>query len=240
MIQVENLSFSFPAKDLYKEISFTLKMGQHCAFIGSNGTGKSTLVDMMIHPDHYLYDGKIIKNDSCPIGYARQFAARDREQECTVFEYLSERFVENQRATVAVCEEMAVAEDPAPLFERYQSLLDAYEAMDGDTYINRIHKQLYLAGMRGSEETRLSQLSGGEYKLLQIMREMLLFHDFLVLDEPDAFLDFGNLNRLSQLIHGFKGTLLVITHNRYLLNHNFDKILHLENGELQEYEGNYS
>ncbi|WP_206460630.1 ABC-F family ATP-binding cassette domain-containing protein [Anaerovorax sp. IOR16] len=240
MIQVEKLSYGFPAKDLYKEVSFTLKMGQHCAFIGSNGAGKSTLVDMMIHPDKYLYDGKIIKDESCRIGYASQFVVRDKEQECTVFEYLSERFVENQQATAAVCEEMAVAEDATPLFEKYQALLDAFEAMDGDNYVNNIRKQLYVAGMRELEETKLSQLSGGEYKLLQIMREMLLSQNLLVLDEPDVFLDFGNLNRLCQLINEYNGTVLAITHNRYLLNHCFNKILHLENGDIQEYDGNYT
>ncbi len=240
MIQVEKLSYGFPAKDLYKDVSFTLHMGQHCALIGSNGAGKSTLVDMIIHPDQYLYDGKIIKDERCRIGYASQFAVRDKEQECTVFEYLSERFVENQQATVAVCEEMAVAEDAATLFEKYQALLDAFEAMDGDHYENNIRKQLYLAGMRELEETKVSQLSGGEYKLLQIMREMLLSPNLLVLDEPDIFLDFGNLNRLCQLINDYHGTLLVITHNRYLLNHCFNKILHLENGDIQEYDGNYT
>jgi len=131
MIQVEKLSYGFPAKDLYKEVSFTLKMGQHCAFIGSNGAGKSTLIDMIIHPDKYLYDGKIIKDESCRIGYASQFAVRDKEQEYTVFEYLSERFLENQQATVTVCEEMAVAGDMEPLFEKYQALLDAFEARGG-------------------------------------------------------------------------------------------------------------
>jgi ATP-binding cassette subfamily F protein 3 len=240
MIQVEKVSYGFPAKDLYKEVSFTLKMRQHCAFIGSNGAGKSTLVDMIIHPDKYLYDGKIIKDESCRIGYASQFSVRDKDQECTVFEYLSERFVENQKATVTVCEKMAVAEDVEPLFGQYQALLDTFEAMDGDNYSNNIRKQLYVAGMRDLEETKLSELSGGEYKILQIMREMLLSHNLLVLDEPDVFLDFGNLNRLCQLINGYKGTLLVITHNRYLLNHCFDKILHLENANLQEYEGNYT
>lgn len=240
MIQVEKLSYGFPAKDLYKEISFTLEMGQHAAFIGSNGSGKSTLVDMIIHPDKYLYDGKIIKDDICRIGYASQFAVRDKEQVCTVFEYLSERFVENQQAAVAVCEEMATAVLVAPLFEKYQALLDAFEAMDGDNYESNIRKQLYIAGMRDLEEMKLSQLSGGEYKLLQIMREMLLAHNLLILDEPDTFLDFSNLNRLCQLLNGYKGTLLVITHNRYLLNHCFDKILHLENGDIQEYDGNYT
>lgn len=240
MIQVEKLSYGFPSKDLYNEVSFTLKMRQHCAFIGSNGAGKSTLVDMIIHPDKYLYDGKIIKDESCRIGYASQFVVRDKAQERTVFEYLSAQFVKNQQATDAVCEEMAVAEDVEPLFEHYQALLDAFKAMDGDNYTSNIRKQLYVAGMRELEETALSQLSGGEYKLLQIMREMLLSQNLLILDEPDVFLDFGNLNKLRQLINGYNGTLLVITHNRYLLNHCFDKILHLENGDIQEYDGNYS
>ena len=240
MIQVKKLSFDFPAKVLYKEVSFSLEIGQHCAFIGSNGSGKSTLVDMIINPDKYMYDGKIIKDESCRIGYASQFAVRDKEQEQTVFEYLSEKFVKNQNATVAICEEMAVAENVEPLFEKYQALLDEFVSMDGDNYISNIQKQLYLAGMRELEETKLSELSGGEYKLLQIMKEMLLSQNLLVLDEPDVFLDFGNLNRLCKLINGYKGTLLAITHNRYLLNHCFNKILHLEDGDIQEYDGSYS
>ena len=240
MIQVKKLSFDFPAKVLYKEVSFSLEMGQHCAFIGSNGSGKSTLVDMIINPDKYMYDGKIIKDESCRIGYASQFAVRDKEQEQTVFEYLSEKFVKNQNSTVAICEEMAVAENVEPLFEKYQALLDEFVSMDGDNYISNIQKQLYLAGMRELEETKLSELSGGEYKLLQIMKEMLLSQNLLVLDEPDVFLDFGNLNRLCKLINGYKGTLLAITHNRYLLNHCFNKILHLEDGDIQEYDGSYS
>lgn len=240
MIQVEKLSYGFPAKDLYNEVSFKLEMGQHCALIGSNGTGKSTLVDMIIHTDKYLYDGEIIKDERCRIGYASQFSVRDKEQERTVFEYLSERFLENQQKTAAVCEEMATAEDMEAAFAKYQALLDEYEAMDGDNYESNIRKQLYVAGMTDLEETRLSQISGGEYKLLQIMREMLLSPNLLVLDEPDVFLDFGNLNSLCQLINGYKGTLLVITHNRYLLNHCFNKILHLENCELQEFDGTYT
>ena len=60
MIKAEKLSYSFPQKDLYIKISFTLEDDVHCAFIGTNGTGKSTLVDMILHPDNYLYDGRLI------------------------------------------------------------------------------------------------------------------------------------------------------------------------------------
>ncbi len=240
MIKVEKLSFGFPAKDLYNDVSFTLEMGQHCALIGSNGTGKSTLVDMIIDTEKHLYDGKIIKDESCRIGYASQFSVRDKNQERTVFEFLSERFFKIQEEIALVCEEMATAEDMEAAFAKYQELLDLNEAMDGDNYESNIRKQLYVAGMTDLEGTKLSQISGGEYKLLQIMREMLLAPNLLILDEPDVFLDFANLNSLCQLINNYKGTLLVITHNRYLLNHCFNKILHLENADLQEYDGTYT
>ena len=249
MIQVEKLSYGFPAKDLYEEISFTLEAGDHCALIGSNGTGKSTLVDMIIDPDKYMYDGKLIKDEDCRIGYASQFNLRDKTQDCTVFEFLSERFLDVQGQIADVCVEMGseelMADDPtgekmAAVFEKYQALLDLNEAMDGDNYESNIRKQLYVAGMTELESALVSQISGGEYKILQIMREMLLAPNLLVLDEPDVFLDFANLGSLCQLINSYKGTMLVITHNRYLLNHCFNKILHLENGDLQEFDGNYT
>lgn len=240
MIQVENLSYEFPTKELYKNVSFTLEEGQHCAFIGSNGCGKTTLVDMIIDPEKYLYDGKIIKSDECRIGYVNQFSKSEKDREMTVFEYLSEKFVQNQEETAKVCDEMATADDLDSVFERYQKLLDLFQAMDGDNYESNIKKQLHLVGMDSHENTEISKLSGGEYKLLQVMKEMLLQPNLLIMDEPDVFLDFANINNLCKLINSYQGTLLVITHNRYLLNHCFNKILHLENTDIQEFDGNYT
>lgn len=240
MIQVEQLSFGFTAKDLYKDISFTLEAGKHCALIGSNGTGKSTLAEILIHPEEYLYDGKIVRDESCRIGYASQFSVGDKFQDRTVFEFLSERFTSLQKDIEAVCAAMTETEDLDALYEQYQQLLDQNEAMDGDHYESKIRKSLAVAGMSDLAETKLADISGGEYKMLQIMREMLLAPNLLVLDEPDVFLDFGNLGGLAQLINEYEGTMLVITHDRYLLNHCFNKILHLENGDLQEFDGTYS
>ena len=239
MIQIEKLSFGFPAKELYKNVSFILDDGQHCAFIGSNGTGKTTMVDMIMDPEKYIYEGKIIREGSDRIGYVSQFSKEEKAQETTVFEYLSEKFVENQRETEEICARMAVEEDLEPLLEAYQNLMDAFQAMDGDNYESNIHKQLKVIGLQDHVDTPLVNLSSGEYKLLQIMREMLLQPSLLIMDEPDAFLDFDNLKGLSDLINGHKGTLLVVTHNRYLLNTCFDKILHLENADIQEFDGNY-
>lgn len=240
MIRVENLSYEFPTKELYKNISFTLEAGVHCAFIGSNGTGKTTLVDMIIDPEKYLFDGKIIKSDECRIGYVNQFSKSEKDREKTVFEYLSERFIQLQEETARVCDEMAAAEDLDEVFERYQKLLDVFQAMDGDNYESNIKKQLYVIGMESHENTEISKLSGGEYKLLQVVKEMLLAPNLLIMDEPDVFLDFENINNLCKLINSYQGTMLVITHNRYLLNHCFNKILHLENTDIQEFDGNYA
>lgn len=89
------------------------------------------------------------------------------------------------------------------------------------------------------KDLSISAISGGEFKLIQVMKEMLNRPDFMIMDEPDVFLDFENLNALKKLINSHKGMLLVVTHNRYLLNHCFNKIIHLENTELQEFDGRY-
>ena len=239
MIQVENLSYSFPTKELYKNVSFSLGEGQHCAFIGSNGTGKTTLVDMIINPDKYLYEGKITIREDSRIGYVNQFSSDEKDREKTVFTFLSERFVEIQQQIETLCARMAVEEDLDAVFEEYQQMLDLSQAMDGDNYESNIRKQLSMVGMSAKEEIQISQLSGGEYKLLQVMKEMLLLPNLLIMDEPDVFLDFEHINGLCELINSYKGTLLVITHNRYLLNHCFNKILHLEDTDIQEFDGDY-
>ncbi len=240
MIQVKNLSYGFPTKDLYKNVSFTIEAGQHCAFIGSNGTGKTTLVDMILNPEKHLYDGKIKLSEDSRIGYVNQFSGDEKDKEKTVLAFLSEKFVDNQEQQTVLCDRMAVEEDLTTVFEEYQQLLDLFQAMDGDNYESNIKKQLHMVGMSNKEETLIRDLSGGEYKLLQVMKEMLLKPNLLIMDEPDVFLDFENMNGLVGLINSYKGTMLVITHNRYLLNHCFDKILHLENADIQEFEGNYT
>ena len=239
MIKVENLSFGFPNVELYNHVSFTLEYGQHCAFIGSNGTGKTTLIEIMLNPDRFMYDGKITRDEEWTVGYVNQFDKSDKDRDLTVYEFLSEEFVRNQQEQERVCAEMGTAEDIEPLLEEYQQLLDAFQAMDGDNYETNIRKQLKLAGLSHLENLGISALSGGEYKLLQVIKEMLNQPQLLIMDEPDVFLDFENLNGLVGIINAYKGTLLVVTHNRYLLHHCFNKILHLEDTDVQEFDGNY-
>ena len=239
MIKAEKLSYSFHIKSYIIRYLLLLEDDVHCAFIGTNGTGKSTLVNLILHPEDYLYDGKLIIDLPGRIGYVSQFYTLDEEKEVTVFEYLSEEFVRLQNKINQICEDMATTDHLEELMEEYQQTLDEFNAIDGDFYESNIRKQLTLAGLAGYEEQLLTSLSGGEFKLVQAIREMMISPKFIIMDEPDVFLDFQHLNALKNLINSHKGTLLVITHNRYLLNHCFNKILHLENTEMQEYDGSY-
>ena len=239
MINAEKLSFGFPQKDLFQNISFTLEQDRHCALIGSNGTGKTTLINLLRDPERYTYEGKLRFEDVGRIGYVSQFATREGDQDITVFDYLREDFLRLQGEIGEVCGQMETAEDLDELMERYQALLDESDSMDADNYELNIRRQLQLAELESKEALELGKLSGGELKLVQVIRQMLRRPGLLIMDEPDVFLDFENLNGLRDLINAYKGTLLVVTHSRYLLGHCFDRIWHLENGDLQEFDGSF-
>lgn len=237
MIKAENLSFGFGHRDLYNKINFTLEEGRHCVLIGSNGTGKTTLVRIIRSPENFIFSGKLTRENLGRIGYVSQYAARDRNRTVTVRDYLMADFLELDAKSADLCMQMENAEELDAVLEQYQNLLDEQSAMDADNCVENIRRQLRLAELEDKADLELHLLSGGEYKLVQVIRQMLRRPGLLIMDEPDVFLDFENLNGLRDLINAYAGTLLVITHNRYLLSHCFDKIWHLENGDLQEFDG---
>ena len=239
MIKVDKLSYSFPQKDLYNNISFTLEDDQHCAFIGTSGSGKSTLIDIIMDPEKYMFDGTLEIDPNCRIGYVSQFSQLDKTKETTVLEYIAEEFIKLQNEITSICTEMETSSDIDTLLIKYQQALDSLDATFGDDFESNLNKTLTLANLNNLKDSMVSELSGGEFKLIQVIKEMLNRPDLMIMDEPDVFLDFENLNSLKDLINSHKGMMLIITHNRYLLNHCFNKIIHLENMELQEFDGRY-
>ncbi|MBR2929524.1 MAG: ABC-F family ATP-binding cassette domain-containing protein [Oscillospiraceae bacterium] len=240
MINAEKLSFGFNSTYLFQNISFTLEENCHCALIGSNGTGKTTLTNLIREPERYTYEGKLKLDGTGRIGYVSQFATRDGDQSVTVYDYLRRDFLALEQAINDACLAMESTDDLDTVMERYQNLLDESDAMDADNYEVNIRRQLRLAELESKEALELEKLSGGELKLVQVIRQMLRRPGLLIMDEPDVFLDFENLNGLRDLINAYQGTLLVVTHSRYLLSHCFDRIWHLENGDLQEFEGSFT
>lgn len=197
------------------------------------------MIDIIIDPEKYMYDGKVDIYPDCRIGYVSQFSQLDKIKDITVFEYIGDKFIKLQNEMTSICTEMETASDIDTLLEKYQEKLDAFDSINGNDFENLINKSLSLANLIKYKNLMTSGLSGGEFKLVQVIKEMLNNPDLLIMDEPDVFLDFANLNALKDLINSHKGTILVITHNRYILNHCFNKILHLENKELQEFDGSY-
>lgn len=165
MIKVDNLSFSFPQKELYNNITFTLEEGQHCAFIGTSGSGKSTLIDILIDPEKYLYDGRLEIDPTCTIGYVSQFSQLDKAEETTVFEYIGAAFIKIQNEINAILTEMETSADIEPLLEQYQLALDAFASINGDDFESNINKKLNLANLMKLKDLKVSELSGGEFKL---------------------------------------------------------------------------
>ncbi|PLX31589.1 MAG: ABC transporter ATP-binding protein [Clostridiales bacterium] len=239
MIKVDSLSYSYPQKELYNKVSFELEDGQHCAFIGRSGSGKSTLMDIIMNPEEYMFDGKLDMDPNCRIGYVNQFSKLDETKETTVFEYIGQEYIKLQNEITSICAEMETSPDIDILLEKYQKALDAFDAIGGNDYESKINNKLNLSDLVRHKDLKVSELSGGEFKLVQVIKEMLTCPDLIIMDEPDAFLDFENLISLEKLINSHKGTMLIITHNRYLLNHCFNKIVHLENMEIQEFDGRY-
>lgn len=240
MIHAEKLTFGFQSTYLFQNISFHLEENCHCALMGSNGSGKTTLMNLIRDQEAYTFDGKLKVNTAGRMGYVSQFVNREGDQSTTVYDYLCQDFLALEKAIEDVCTEMGVSEELDALMERYQFLMDESSAMDADNYENNIRRQLQLAELEEKASLELEKLSGGELKLVQIIRQMLRRPALLMMDEPDVFLDFENLNGLRDLINAYQGTLLVVTHSRYLLTHCFDHIWHLENGDLQEFEGNFT
>ncbi|MCR4867949.1 MAG: ATP-binding cassette domain-containing protein [Lachnospiraceae bacterium] len=239
MIKFEDFSFGFPEKDLYEDLNVEIETGDHLVLIGSNGSGKSTLVNLLLHEERYTYEGLIRRPKELRTGYVSQFVESATE-EGTVREFLAKPFTEILAENDRLCAKMAEGTDLDKVYEEYQKVCDEMDAMDAYNYESNIERALAASGLSELIERSVSSLSGGEYKLLFILRNMLLAPQLLIMDEPDVFLDFENLVALVKLINQYDGTLLTITHNRLLLANCFDKVWDIENKSIRQFPGTFA
>lgn len=172
MVKVEKLSYGYPQKDLYNKVSFTIEDDVHCALIGTNGTGKSTLIDILMRPEEYLYDGKVVLEGVNRVGYVSQFSALDQKEDLTVFEFVSEPFVKLEKEIADFCKMMETGENLEEVFEGYQAVLDEFNAVDGDFYESNIRKQLKIAKpAEAGGAGRLAVLVRGSLSWFRLLRK---------------------------------------------------------------------
>ena len=244
LMTVQNVSKSFGMNCVLKDISLTLQQGARMGLIGVNGSGKSTLLRMIagqMEPD----EGSIALMRGTRVGMLTQEA--DIQSDLTVREELSRVFEpvrEMERRLRALEEEMAQNHEDENALDRlsreYARLTDRFEEAGGYEWPSRI--QGVLAGLgfaRGREEQPASVLSGGEKTRLCLARLLLTQPDLLMLDEPTNHLDLASIQWLEDTLKKYRGTVLIISHDRYFMNSVCDCMAEISMRHLVQYEGNY-
>ncbi|HZX61590.1 MAG TPA: ABC-F family ATP-binding cassette domain-containing protein [Bacteroidales bacterium] len=231
LLQVENLSRSYGEKVLFQDISFVINQHQKVALIARNGTGKSTLMNIIagLEPS----DGGSVKffND-VSIGYLKQDPELNEFN--TVFDEVYESSNEIHR-TIRDYEKAILGHDKKEI----QKAIERMDAVDGWEYETRV-KQILSELKITDLEQRIKELSGGQRKRIALAKTLITEPAFLILDEPTNHLDIDMIEWLEDYLTRSRITLFMITHDRYFLDRVCEEILELDNAAIFRYKGNYS
>lgn len=240
------LEMSFGEKTVLDQVSLSIQEKDRIGIIGTNGTGKTTLVKLLLG-ELLPTSGQLYRNSKVSIGYLEQnsglSSSRTVMQEFLLpFEALLrlERQIADTEATLAQ-RSSAPQEEVLPLSAKLAGLYEEYVGKGGNTYRSRIASILKGLGFQeASWDLPIQGLSGGQKTRLALGRILLQAPDILILDEPTNHLDLESLSWLEEDLRTYKGTLLVISHDRYFLEAVTTKTMVIENGQVQLYPAPYS
>ncbi len=244
VMTIQNLKKSFGGNEVLRDISLVLKDGDRLGLVGVNGCGKTTLLKILAGLDRQD-EGSIALAKGLRIGYLAQQNQAPKGK--TVYEVLDDVYepVRDMETKLRRMEEgMANAQDEKELTrlgDSYARLNDAFEKADGYSYRSLI--QGVLAGL-GFEKSQYTQeaalLSGGEMTRLCLARLLLQKPDVLLLDEPTNHLDLDALNWLENYLKDYRGSLIVVSHDRFFLDRVCTGIAEILMGVMEQYPGNYT
>ncbi len=244
LLKAVNVHKIYNGVPLLQNINLQIEDQDRIGLIGANGCGKSTLLKILLGqvlPDHELEeDGQIIRGTRTSIGYLAQSAALDSAK--TVWEEMRSVFAELLDVQEKMREaELAMQNGGMAHSEEYDRLTAIFEA--GDGYQIDVKIRTVLLGMGFSEaefHREVAGFSGGEKTRLAISKLLLEAPNLLILDEPTNHLDFDTIQWLEEYLQGYKGALLIVSHDRYFLDKLATSICEIERGRLTRYRGNYS
>ncbi|WP_287617632.1 ABC-F family ATP-binding cassette domain-containing protein [Ruminococcus sp.] len=246
LLNVEHLYKYFNGQALLKDINFTVEDREAVGLIGVNGCGKSTLLNIITGSEGYDKTpeglGSVNIAGKASIGFLRQNSGLNSE--LTIGEEMKNAFaplLETLDKMKVLEKKMADGGDIDSISHEYAELSSYFEARDGYRIDVKIKQVLNGMGFGSTPTDRvISTLSGGEKTRLALAKLLLEEPNLLILDEPTNHLDFETLMWLEDYLKGYKGAIIIVSHDRYFLNKVCTRICEIEQGRLTSYRGDYS
>jgi len=247
-IQLSNVTLILGAKHIFENLDWEIQEGQKIGLIGPNGAGKSSLFKLMTGEYSAELGGTVTRARQIRTGYLPQQPELDLS--LTAFQAaldgnprVAEAHAELEAVEASLGDPLVYGDERKlqNALDQQGHLLDEYLSYGGDSYPERVRELLVGLGMAEADLGKpLSVLSGGQKKLVGLARLLLVRPDVLLLDEPDNHLDLPGKMYLEKLIREYEGTVVIVSHDRYLLDAVVTHIAELEDGRLTTFEGDYS
>ena len=242
-IELNNIKKNYGLKNVLDGVSFEIKTGERIALIGDNGSGKSTILKT-ISGEEKADSGKVNIRKEAEIGYLKQVYPNENDS-IVVEEYLKRSFKKyfDMEKRLKELEVLMLDENQniENLIKRYGRLQEEYITLGGYELEEKFKK--ICSGFKFKTEflnKKYNTLSGGEKTIVNLATILLKNPDVLLLDEPTNHLDIETLEWLEKFLNSYKGTVVLISHDRYFLDKVVNKIILLEKGKTIVYFGNYS
>ena len=240
VVSAKDLTKAYGTDVILDKVSFHINKGERVGIVGVNGAGKTTLLKMLTG-QLPCESGDFFISGNTQIGYLEQDGGFDSEK--TVIEEVNSIFAHFPQMEKEMEELLAGIEETHDerLLERYDELHEKFKNLGGYTYKSEITGILSsMAFSEDSYDKKIASLSGGEKTRLALACLLLRKPDILFLDEPTNHLDIGTLKWLEQYLKSYKGTIVLVSHDRYFLDQTVTRIFEVDNHKLNIYEGNYT
>ena len=243
ILSCQNVSKAFGTEEILKKVSFHIEENEKAAIVGVNGAGKSTLLKILIG-ELSADEGEVTIAKNASIGYLAQY--QEVSADLTIYEeVLSAKadIIEMETQIRSFEEQMKHCEGSKldALMERYHTFLQEFEAKGGYYYKSEVSG--ILRGLGFSEDMfdrRLNELSGGQKTRVSLAKLLVRKPDILLLDEPTNHLDLSSITWLEGFLKGYKGAVILVSHDRYFLDRIVTKVVEVFLHQAHVYAGNYS
>jgi ATP-binding cassette subfamily F protein 3 len=247
LVTLKQIAYQHGGTSVLSGVDWEIQTEQKIGLVGPNGAGKSTLLRLIVgelQPD----SGQLIRVRDLRVGYLAQEPRLTSEhtvwQEVLGADSRIHQLQNRLRALETQMADPAAAADPAAfdrLLDAHARTQAAFEAADGYRYESRVAQALQTVGLDEAVwEQSVAALSGGQRKLVGLARLLVIQPDLLLLDEPDNHLDLAGKSRLETFIRDYPGTVVIVSHDRYLLDEVVTQIAEVEHGRVTCYLGNYT